>query len=120
MLERNNPDEMFERVNDISTDLLDLIDIQQQRLNDKSTSTNVNGLSETMMVERTVVFIDTEVNNAILASKAAKEPIFTLHASNVFINENVMAQMFPHLFPYGRGHPNEIRRRIKLSPFKCA
>jgi len=52
-----------------------------------------------MMVEKTVVFIDTEVNNAVLASKAAKQPIFTLHASNMFNNENTMAQMFSHLFP---------------------
>jgi len=43
-----------------------------------------------------------------------------VHSSNVFVNENETAQMFPHLFPYGRGHPNELKRRIKLSAFECA
>ena len=116
--EENNPDEIFDRINDISPDIVDLIDIQQQRLNDRSTSTNISALSETMMVERTVVFIDTDVNNVTLAAKAAKEPIFTLHASNQFVNESTIAQMFPHLFPYGRGHPNESKRRVKISPFQ--
>ena len=118
--EENNPDEIFDRINDISPDIVDLIDIQQQRINDRSTSTSVSGISETVIIERTVVFIDTDVNNVTLAAKAAKEPIFTLHASNQFVNESTIAQMFPHLFPYGRGHPNETKRRIKISPFKCA
>ena len=122
MPEVNNPNNMFDLVNDleISSDIIDLIDIQQQRVNDNSAASNVSSTCETMVVERTVVFIDTEVNKAILATKAIKEPTFTVHSSNSFINENEIAQMFPHLFPYGRGHPKEIRRRIKLSPFQCA
>lgn len=122
MPEINNPDEMFDKVNDldIPSDIVDLIDIQQQRVNNNIISTNSSNICETTMVERTVVFIDTEVNKAILASKAMKEPIFTAHSSNVFVNENEIPQMFPHLFPYGRGHPKETKRRIKLSPFQCA
>jgi len=117
----NNPEDMFDQVNDldISPEIVDLIDIQQQRVNDRPTQTNLSNICETMVVERTVIFTDTEVNKAVLVSKAIKEPVFTAHSSNSFVNENVIAQMFPHLFPYGRGHPNEMRRRIKLSPFQC-
>ena len=97
-----------------------LIDIPQQRVNDRSTSTNSTDQLETTIIEKTVVFIDTEVDKSILASRAANEPIFTVHASNIFVNKDEIAKMFPHLFPYGRGHPKEQKRRVKLSPFECA
>ena len=120
--EENNPDDMFDKINeiDIPLDTIDLIDIQQQRVNDRSSSTNSTDECETMIIEKTVVFIDTAVDKSVLSSKAAKEPIFTVHASNIFVNKDEIAKMFPHLFPYGRGHPNELRRRVKLSPFECA
>jgi len=122
MPDENNPNEMFDNINEleISSDFVDLIDIQQQRLNDFPITSEVSLKCETRVIEKTVVFVDTAVNNIELASKAASEPIFTVHASNLFVNENEISQMFPHLFPYGRGHPSEIRRRIKLSPYECA
>jgi len=69
----------------------------------------VSNICKTILVERTIVFIDTEI----------KETVFTVHSSNVIINENSTAQMFPHLFSFGRGHPNEPKRRIKLSLFSA-
>ena len=101
MPEINNPDDMFDRINElhVSSDIVDLIDIQQQRVNNRSTSTDVSERWETTIVEKTVVFVDTEVDKSVLATKVAKEPIFTVHSSNVFVNENEIAQMFPHLFP---------------------
>ena len=121
MPKENNPNDMFDKINelDISSDIVDLIDIQQQRVNDRSMSSNVTDNCETMMIEKVVVFIDTDADKSVLASKVANEPIFTVHASNIFDNENQIAKMFPHLFPYGRGHPNELKRRVKMSAFEC-
>ena len=122
MPKENNPNDMFDKINelDVPSDIVDLIDIQQQRVNDRSASNNVDDQCETTIIEKIVVFIDTDVDKSVLASKAAKEPIFTVHSSNIFDNENQIAKMFPHLFPYGRGHPNELGRRKKMSAFECA
>jgi len=118
----NEPEDMFDKLNDldISSEVIDFIDIQQQRLNHRSTENANSNICEIMVVEKTVVFIDTEVNKTILATKALQEPIFTVHSPNSFANENEIAQKFPDLFPYGRGHPNENKRRLKLSQFQCA
>jgi hypothetical protein len=76
----NNPNDIFDKINelDIPLDTIDLIDIQQQRINDRTTSTSSTDQFETTIIEKTVVFIDTEVEKSVLASMAAKEPIFTV------------------------------------------
>jgi hypothetical protein len=118
----NNPEKMFDRINEleISSDVIDLIDIQQQRINYRLTSINVSSQWETTIIEKLVIFVDTQVDNSVMASKVAKEPLFTVQSSNIFVKYNESALMFPHLFPYGRGHPNERKRRIKMSAFECA
>ena len=48
-------------------------------------------------------------------------PEFSLHTSNVLSNsfdKSIDARMFPHLFPYGRGHPGETRR-VAVSRGEC-
>ena len=49
-------------------------------------------------------------------------PEFNVHTSTKFANAfdpALDAKTYPHLFPYGRGHPGEQNRRVKVSKSQC-
>jgi hypothetical protein len=78
-------------------------------------SDNDADVAEADVVERRVVFIsdDHEASTQHLraATDAAPEPHFLVHHSTQFAQNDkaLFARMFPHLFPFGRGHPGENR-----------
>jgi len=81
--------------------------------------------TETDVVERRIVFIsdDHEVstqNTPSHDSQSAPQPQFLVRHSSQFAQKDktYFARMFPHLFPYGRGHPGE-QRHIPVSLDAC-
>ncbi|OWZ15364.1 hypothetical protein PHMEG_00011004 [Phytophthora megakarya] len=87
---------------------------------------------ETDVVEHLVVFIadDSEVNTqdgppthvqvTELSRQRTSQPQFLVRHSSRFASKDysLFARMFLHLFPYGRGHPNE-QRQIPVSLGAC-
>jgi hypothetical protein len=84
--------------------------------------------AESDVAEHRVVFVadDREVSTqgqhvaARHATDTPPEPHFLVHHSTQFTQkDNVLfARMFPHLFPYGRGHPGE-ERHVPVSFEAC-
>jgi len=85
-------------------------------------------VSETDVVERRVVFIsdEREVSTQDVPvgsghpSQNTFQPQFLVRHSNQFARKDkvLFARMFPHLFPYGRGHPGE-QRQVPVSFDAC-
>lgn len=84
--------------------------------------------ADTDVVERRVVFIsdDHEVTTQSVpvatghpAESASQPQLLVRHSSHFAQNDKALfARMFPHLFPFGRGHPGE-RRGVPVSLDAC-
>jgi hypothetical protein len=80
--------------------------------------------AESDVVERRVVFVsddcDVTTQHARTATSPLVEPQFLVRHSTRFAtkDKDLYARMFPHLFPYGRGHPGD-ERRVHVSLDSC-
>jgi hypothetical protein len=107
---------------------LDAADMDAEHDRVGSVSENDASACETDVVERRVVFIsdDREVSTqdaTVVArhpTQNASQPQFLVRHSTQFArhDEALFACMFPHLFPYGRGHPGE-RRHVAVGFEAC-
>ncbi|POM75858.1 LOW QUALITY PROTEIN: Hypothetical protein PHPALM_6979, partial [Phytophthora palmivora] len=106
------------------------VDTESDRVGSSTELGDADG--ETDVVEHRVVFIaaDREVNTrdrppvpaevVELPTQRNSQPQFLVRHSSRFANNNdfLFARMFPHLFPYGRGHPSK-KRQIPVSLEAC-
>ncbi|KAE9015886.1 hypothetical protein PR001_g14787 [Phytophthora rubi] len=98
------------------------IDAENDRVG--GVSENDAGAAESDVVERRVVFVsdDCEVTtqHARVATSPSVEPQFFVRHSTQFAtkDKDLYAMMFPHLFPYGRGHPGD-ERNVHVSRDSC-
>lgn len=109
---------------------VDHVDEESERVGGVDETGCVDG--ETDVVERKVVFIseDREVNTQdtlstsvdvakVSVQNAAQHQFLVRHSSQFAPNDKFLfARMFPHLFPYGRGHPGE-ERQVPVSLDAC-
>ena len=119
--EDSTPANLFEHMhdNDAFRSAND-IDQEQESITNFSSVLQAQAENETTVVEKTVVHIETSTNAEEAANKFTGERLFEVRASNKFAHyEDRFPKMFPHLFPFGRGHPNERHRRVKVSFQDC-
>ncbi|GBG61240.1 hypothetical protein CBR_g19772 [Chara braunii] len=116
-------------IRDLSNDHADakLLGHEQDGLNAPPGTT-----TKTTYIEKSVIFshatapLDPIVEQRVvelLKAGRANDPVFMLHTSSKFANlfkPTLEAKMFPHLFPYGRGHPGEEGRRVTTLRQLCA
>ncbi|OWZ07530.1 hypothetical protein PHMEG_00020066 [Phytophthora megakarya] len=106
------------------SDQVGQVDDDQERVGINSDVIRVDSTEdENEIVERGLVFVN-DVNRGSAASgavDAASDRRFLVRHSSTFAYDSdgtIYAKMFPHLFPYGRGHPGD-KRQIKVSQNAC-
>jgi len=113
--------QFVDHVEDSSEVLNDEVSIELESVRGQSDTWPVDLEDERIVLERRVGLMDdtsraSARENSVISevgNDASTERSFMIRRSNQFssdMNGDLFARLFPHLFPFGRGHPGESRR----------
>jgi hypothetical protein len=112
---------VFEHVQDNGGYFQDGMSTEQESVRGQSDTWEVNGDDEEAVLERRVGLMDDTSPMLVRehpfvvqdGKKESNERAFMVRRSDQLctnMNGDLYAQLFPHLFPFGRGHPGESRK----------
>jgi hypothetical protein len=128
--DRRVADTLFNFNDSAASDVVEHVDEDQSRVGVKNDLKVLDSTKdECEMIERSVVFVNdmgarpnagSSIYELPTPTSSGERRFVVQHSSSISRDDDgcIYAKMFPHLFPYGRGHPGE-EREIPVSQEAC-